>query len=240
MTMLAIKEKLARAKSDYKDALDRLGNVHETYKISGGAYARALERQKTLNAKIAGAETDFDNANQLIKRLLEKNHFVKTEAVKSAMLEKYEAESIKAELQLVLQADEIPTLKLKLDASLDARLYETVFMGAQDAHARLQVFEALASCGPELSRAMALMSHVGAGQAGENVVGDESELRERRVAFVWQALKEMAAARSENFKRPHVIEIGMLEMGPFADRNFIPPIEASRLRKMIEDGKAIE
>lgn len=237
--MTNIQEKLSRAKSDYKDAIASLESVRQTYQVSGGAYSRAMERQKLLTSKIAAAETDLDNSNQLIRRQLEKNHFVKTEAVRAAMLEKAEAESIKAELQSARQAGELPTLKLKIEASRDAQDYKTAYRRAHDAYARVQVYGALASCGPDLSRAIALMSHVETNPAMERLVTEE-QLRELRIEFVWKTLKEMAAECKEAARRPHVVEIGMLEMGPFEDGKFVTPVEAAKLRKDLEEGNAIE
>lgn len=239
MTMVTIKEKLARAKSDYKDAIATLDNVRQTYQASGGAYSRAQERQQMLNSKIAAADTDLDNANQLIRRQLEKNHFVKTEAVRSAMLEKAEAEAIKAELQSARQAGELPTLKLKIEASRDAQDYKTADLRAHDAYARVQVYGVLVSYGPEFSRAMALMSHVEKNPEMERLLTEE-QLRELRIEFVWKELKEMALHCTEADRRPHVVEIGMLEMGPFADGKFVTPLEAAKLRKALEKGQAIE
>lgn len=237
--MTTIQEKLSRAKSDYKDAIATLENLREAYKVSGSAYARACERQAMLSAKMAGADTDLDNANQLIQRHLEKNHFTKTDAVRAAMLEKTEAEAIKAELQRLHIVGELPTLKLKIEASHDAQAYKDAHHLAEDAWSRVQAYTALASCGAELSRAIALMGHVASNKGIENIINDEEELRERRIGFFWKALKEMAAERSEAVQRPHVVEIGMLEMGPFANEKFITPLEAAKLRKDLE-GQTIE
>jgi len=238
-TMTNIQQKLSRAKSDCKDAIATLENLDSTYKVSGSAYTRARDRQAMLSAKIAAADTDFDNANQLIQRHLEKNHFTKTDAVRSAMLEKTEAEAIKAELQRLHKAGELPTLKLKIEASHDAQAYKDAHQLAQDAWGRLQAYTVLVSCGDEMSRAIALMGHVPNNKGIENIINDEEELRERRIGFFWKELKEMAAERSEAVQRPHVVEIGMLEMGPFANEKFITTLEAAKLKKELE-GQTIE
>ena len=239
MNIDAIKDKLARARSDYKDALERLKIVREAQAVTGSAYASALDRQNTLNAKIAAAETDLDNANKLIRSQLEKNHFVKTEAVRSAMNEKAEAEAIKAELLRVLKAGELQTLKRKLAASQDTKELQAVFLSAHDAYARVQIYEALVSHGPALSSAMAQMLHVVSSPI-ENILIDPEQVKESRIAFVWKALKAMADECPESVQRPHVVAIGMLEMGPFSDGNFIAPMEALKLRKLIEEGESID
>ena len=160
MTIATIQTKLARAKSDYKDALATLNQLRDIYKVSGSAYAAAKARQELLESKIANADTDIENANKLIQSQLEKNHFVKTEAVKSALVEKSEAETIKAELQRVHANGELPTQKLRIAASHDGKAVNDAFDRAHEAYARVQIWESLATGGRELDRSMALMSHV--------------------------------------------------------------------------------
>lgn len=236
MTIATIQTKLARAQSDYKDALATLDQFREIYKVSGGAYAAAKARQELLESKIANADTDIENANKLIQSQLEKNHFVKTEAVRSALFEKSEAETIKAELQRVHAEGELPTLKLRITASHDAKAVDDAFNLAHESYARVQSYEALGSdAGRQLSRSMALMSRVADNPGIENLAVDAEELMARRLAFFWKELMEMARECKEFAQRPHIIEIGMLDLGPFSDRKFVTPAEASMLRKAMEN-----
>ena len=50
----------------------------------------------------------------------------------------------------------------------------------------------------------------------------------------------MAEERTEYIQRPHILEIGMLELGPFADGKFVTTMEAIKFRKAMKEGQPIE
>lgn len=236
MTTTTLQEKTARASSDYKDALAALDVARQTFmKGSGNSYARALERQQTIQSKLAGVAEDIRLAHQLFKTTLEKSNFVTTDAVKSALLEKSDAQAIEAELKIALEDTELAMLEHMIPAARDAERYREAYSMAHNAYARLQAYEALQQCSETLGRALALLKHVPSDPAWERLINDETELRERRIGFVWKALKEMAAQRPEAERRPHIPKIGMLELGQFAGLESISPAAALKRRRELAE-----
>lgn len=56
------------------------------------------------------------------------------------------------------------------------------------------------------------------------------------MGFVWAELKALAQDRHEAHRRPAVEELGALDLGPFADRDFVSPAMAAQARKAIGGG----
>lgn len=229
------KEMIERAKSDMKDALAALAAARETYVAgSGKAYAAALSSTAAARLRLEANKEGIKNATQQYQTALAKNNYVVTDAVRNAIFEKNDAEAIGAELDGVVKKLDGAEFEHMARAASDGKAYQVAYNNAHAAYARLKVCEALAGS-EDLYRAMALMGTVPDNSGTERLINDE-ELKEYRIRFIWDWLKNMAAECSEATRRPHVIAIGMLEMGPFADGNFPSPAEVAMKRKKIAEG----
>ncbi|CAN7245333.1 hypothetical protein LJR175_001005 [Variovorax sp. LjRoot175] len=93
----------------------------------------------------------------------------------------------------------------------------------------MQVYQALAECGEAMARAVALAMHVPGEPAVEALAGDPVN---NRSAFVWKELLALAATLPEAQRMPLVAELGALDLGAFADRNFVSLVAASHMRKI--------
>jgi hypothetical protein len=60
--------------------------------------------------------------------------------------------------------------------------------------------------------------------------------RPLHMGFVWAELKALAQDRHEAHRRPAVEELGALDLGPFADRDFVSPVMAAQARKAMRSG----
>jgi hypothetical protein len=76
---------------------------------------------------------------------------------------------------------------------------------------------------------VALAMHVPGEPAVKALAGD---LAKNRTAFVWKELLDLAARLPEAQRMPLVDELGALDLGVFADRNFVCVSAASRMRKI--------
>ncbi len=227
--MSKIQIKLAAAAAAYEEALQALVKVRERYENgTGKAYAEICVREEGLKAKIAQHRESADAAQAKFKRLFADAGHVVTKEVKGALAAKNDALAIIDELNAALQESEHASLEPMLAASSDAQRYQTAHAGAFAAYARLQVYEALAECESTMSRAMALAQRVPLEPATREPLSPN--LPEARMALVWEELKAMVEELPAGTQEMPQ-EVGVLNLGPFADRAFISVAAASQMRK---------
>src|SRR5450830_1089905 len=77
-----------------------------------------------------------------------------------------------------------------------------------------------------LARALALVRHCELPRL--LTITDDPEAR--REAFVWDCIKEMASAHPVADELPAIEALGALELGPFANRQFMSPMEIHQAR----------
>lgn len=228
--MSTIQEKLARATKGYQDALHALAAARREHEDGAGkAYALLFARQADLKAKIAEHEAVAAASEATFKRLFAKANHVVTKEVKTALFGKNDALAIAEELRIALAECEAEAIEPRIAASDAARRYEAAYGQACAASARMLVYQALAECGAAMARAVALAMHVPGEAAVEALTSD---LAKHRTAFVWKELLDLAATLPEARRMPLVDELGVLDLGVFADRNFVSVSAASRMRKI--------
>lgn len=84
-----------------------------------------------------------------------------------------------------------------------------------------------------MGRALALAQHVPLPDGRDRIAVD---IEDARMGFVWAELKALAQDRHEAHRRPAVEELGALDLGPFADRDFVSPATAAQARKAMNSG----
>ena len=232
--MSKIQEKLAHAQVTFNEALIALEEARKVYeKGSGKAYAALLEHQENLRAKITSNEAAAEVATAEFKRLLAIANYEKTKAVKDVLFHGNDALAIAEELRAVLSESQKAALNLKLTASREARTYATVYGYAYTAYARLEIYRVLAECEEPLARAIALVCHVSVAHE-HNLELTRGDLMTHRLDFLCTTLKEMALARPEAAQKPCIPELGTLDLGPFADRKFVSPVDVFKQRHALE------
>jgi len=111
-------------------------------------------------------------------------------------------------------------------ASNDAKSYLIAPRAALEAYTHLQVYQALAEMGEPLARALALVRHCEL----PRLLTITDDPKARREAFVWDCIKAMASAHPVVDEQPAIKALGALELGPFANRKFMSPMEIHKAR----------
>lgn len=228
--MSKIQEKLAQAARACEVALQTLQTAREGYENgSGKAYAALRARQDDLRAKIDQHREAAETAQAKFKRLFGQAEHVVTKEVKNALFLKNDALAIADELATALAESESASFEPMVAASNDARAYDIAYRHAVAAYARREIYRALASCEDSMARAVALARHVPLPEGLENV---SANVEEARMAFVWKELKDMALSRPEAERFPVFEELGPLDLGAFANREFLSVAKVAQLRKL--------
>ncbi len=230
-----IEQQHRQADAAYHLALAALASARQNYLDgSGKTYAGLLDRQTALRDKIAEHTATADQAEATFKHLFAQANYTRTKEVKAALFEKNDALSMADELRTALRQVEAESIEPKHTASRDAQGFLRAYGTAYVAYARREAWRALQEHGPAIAEAMALLSHAPTGDGVDAIAADPSE---RRMGFVWDALKR-AAEQSDAWEvRPQVDALGPLELGPFAGGNFVTPAEAQLARKMAGIGQ---
>lgn len=224
-----IQTELAQAEATYHEALRQLAQACAEFNDGAGkAYAELLERQAALRGKIATHEGAAEAATTEFKRLLAASNYEKTKAVKEALFAKNDALAIAEELREALADSERTALPIQAAASRAAERYANTHDAAYAAYARLEACKALAECEEALTRAMALMVHV-PDPLGIDRRSDDA--RAYRMKFIWQRLSAVALERPEAQQQPEVEALGVLELGAFAGRAYLTPVQALQLQR---------
>ncbi|MDH4418932.1 MAG: hypothetical protein QE485_17110 [Acidovorax sp.] len=224
-----IHDELAQAQAAYDSALEKLLKACAEFNEGAGKeYAELMQRHADLRSKIATHEATAEAATVEFKQLLAAANYEKTKAVKDALFKKNDAVAIAEELREALADSERTALPLRASASRAAQSYANAHDTAYAAYARLEVFKALAASEEGLSRALALLSHVSDAAEVERHVQDT---REHRMKFVWNRLVAVAKQQPEAQEQPEVEALGPLQLGPFAGRAYLTPVQAMRLQR---------
>lgn len=224
-----IQDELAQAQAAYDTALQKLLKACADFNEgSGKQYAELMQRHADLRGKIAAHEAAAETATLEFKQLLAAANFEKTKAVREALFKKNDALAIAEELREALADSERTTLPLRASASRAAQTYANAHDAAYGAYARLEAYKALAQSEDGLSRALALLSHVSDAVEVERHVQDA---REHRMKFVWSRLKAVALQRPEAQEQPEVEALGPLQLGAFAGRAYLTPVQAILLQR---------
>ncbi|MDH4416021.1 MAG: hypothetical protein QE485_02240 [Acidovorax sp.] len=224
-----IHDELAQAQAAYDSALEKLLKACAEFNEGAGKeYAELMQRHADLRSKIATHEATAEAATVEFKQLLAAANYEKTKAVKDALFKKNDAVAIAEELREALADSERTALPLRASASRAAQSYANAHDMAYAAYARLEVFKALAASEEGLSRAMALLAHVSDAVEVERHVQDA---REHRMKFVWNRLVAVAKQLPEAQEQPEVEALGPLQLGPFAGRAYLTPVQAMRLQR---------
>lgn len=230
--MTTIHDKFAKAKEAYKEALIRLAMARQAYEAgSGKAYAELLQRCEELRSKITAHEQAAADSHDLFRRAFAAANYTQTKEVKNALFNKNDAATMAEELRLALAECEANTFEPQVQASNDAKSYLIAHRAAFEAYAHLQVYQALAEMGEPLARALALVRHCE--RPRQLTITDDPEAR--REAFVWACIKEMASAHPVADELPAIEALGALELGPFANRQFMSPMEIHKARNEMQD-----
>lgn len=224
-----IQSELTQAQAAYDTALQQLLKAcAEFNEGSGKAYAELMQRHADLRSKITTHEKAVETATLDFKQLLAAANFEKTKAVKEALFKKNDALAIAEELREALADSERTALPLRASASRAAQTYANAHDTAYAAYARLEAYKALAESEDGLSRAMALMSHVADAKEIERHVED---VQAHRMKFVFNRLKAVAKQRPEAQEQPEIEALGPLQLGPFAGRAYLTPVQAMLLQR---------
>lgn len=224
-----IQDELAQAQAAYDSALATLLKAcAEFNEGSGKQYVELMERHADLRDKIAAHEAAAETATLEFKQLLAAANFEKTKAVKEALFKKNDALAIAEELREALADSERTTLPLRASASRAAQTYANAHDMAYAAYARLEVFKALAESEEGLSRAMALLSHV---RDAIEVERHMDDAQTHRMKFVWNRLVAVAKQQPEAQEQPVVEALGPLQLGPFAGRAYLTPVQVMQLQR---------
>ena len=162
-----------------------------------------------------------------VERLFAQADHVVNKEVKNALFLKNDALAIAEELANALAESESASFEPMVAASKDAQAYDAAYRHAAAAYACREVYRALAACEDTMARAVALARHVPLPETLENVTANVDEAR---MAFVWKELKDMAQSRPEAERFPVVEELGSLDLGAFANRQFLSVAKVAQLR----------
>jgi hypothetical protein len=224
-----IQDELAQAQAAYDSALKTLLKACADFNEgSGKQYAELMQRHADLRGKIAAHEAAAETATLEFKQLLAAANFEKTKAVKEALFKKNDALAIAEELREALADSERTTLPLRASASRAAQHYANAHDAAYGAYARLEAYKALAESEEALTRAMALMTHASEPTGIDRQADDP---RAYRMKFIWQRLSAVAMERPEAQEQPEVEALGPLQLGPFAGRAYLTPVQAILLQR---------
>jgi hypothetical protein len=225
--MNTIQVKLSNAQEAFDAALTKLQQCRQTYEQgSGKVYADLMARQADLRDKIARNEAEAETATAEFKQLLSAAAYEKTKPVKDALNRKNDALSIAEELRTALLDVERATVEPMMTASTDGMAYVYAHDKAYAAYAHLQAYQAIAECADSMARAIALVSHVSDKTGLDQMSGDAPAYR---VRFIWHELQELACGLPESDRRPEVPELGRLNLGMFANRQFLSPVDTFKL-----------
>ena len=228
-TVTPIQDELAQAQAAYDTALQKLMKASAEFNDGAGKqYAELVQRHADLRGKIAAHEATAEAATAEFKRLLAASDYEKTKAVKDALFKKKDALAIAEELREALADSERTALPLQVSASRAAQHYANAHDAAYGAYARLEAYKALAKSEEALTRAMALMTHV---RDAIEVERHMDDVQTHRMKFVWNRLVAVAKQRPEAQARPEVEALGPLQLGPFAGRAYLTPVQAMRLQR---------
>lgn len=224
-----IQDELAQAQAAYDNALEKLLKACAEFNEGPGKeYAELMQRHADLRSKIATHEATAEAATLEFKQLLAAANYEKTKAVKDALFKKNDALAIAEELREALADSERTALPLRASASRAAQTYANAHDMAYAAYARLEVVKALATSEEGLSRAMALLSHV---RDAIEVERHMDDAQTHRMKFVWNRLVAVAKQQPEAKEQPEVEALGPLQLGPFAGRAYLTPVQAMRLQR---------
>ena len=226
--MSKIQDKLAQVTQACDAALQALQTAREGYENgSGKAYAALRARQDDLRTKIAQHQEAAEAAQAKFKRLFAQADHVVNKEVKNALFLKNDALAIAEELANALAESESASFEPMVAASKDAQTYDAAYRHAAAAFTRREVYRALPACENAMARAVALARHVPLPETLENITANVDEAR---MAFVWKELKDMALTRPEAERFPMVEELGSLDLGAFASRQFLSVAKVTQLR----------
>ncbi len=232
--MSKMQDKLASATQAFTEALQVLATARDTYEGgTGKTYAALRAQQDDLRAKITQHRATAEAAQSTFKRLFADAGHVVTKEVQKALFAKNDALSIAEELSIALKESEATSFDAKVAASRDAQRYDAAYGRAFEAYARQQIYQALVDCEQSMGRALALAQHVPLPDGRDRIAVD---IEDARMGFVWAELKALAQDRHEAHRRPAVEELGALDLGPFADRDFVSPAMAAQARKAMNSG----
>lgn len=224
-----IHDELAQAQAAYDSALEKLLKACAEFNEGAGKeYAELMQRHADLRSKITTHEATAEAATVEFKQLLAAANYEKTKAVKDALFKKNDAVAIAEELREALADSERTALPLRASASRAAQSYANAHDIAYAAYARLEVVKALAASEEGLSRAMALLSHV---RDAIEVERHMDDAQTHRMKFVWNRLVAVAKQQPEAQEQPVVEALGPLQLGPFAGRAYLTPVQAMRLQR---------
>ena len=223
-----IQDELAQAQAAYDSALEKLLKACAEFNEGAGKeYAELMQRHADLRSKIATHEATAEAATLEFKQLLAAAN-EKTKAVKDALFKKNDAVAIAEELREALADSERAAPPLRASASRAAQSYANAHDIAYASYARLEVVKALAASEEGLSRAMALLSHV---RDAIEVERHMDDAQTHRMKFVWNRLVAVAKQQPEAQEQPVVEALGPLQLGPFAGRAYLTPVQAMRLQR---------
>lgn len=132
-----------------------------------------------------------------------------------------------------------------IEASRLARAYIEAHQDAYAAYAQAQAHEAIAQAGDQIALAMALMAHVPSSNRlhdefyGRDFKGlpspynDAGQLAASRAAVVLDEVAELAKARPEYARRPHVEMIGVCDLGALSARDLLTPAKVHLIRQRL-------
>lgn len=228
-TITTIQSELTQAEASYSTALRELVQASTTFNEGPGkAYAELVQRHAELRSKIATYEAAAEAATQEFKALLAASGYEKTKPVKEALFKKNDALAIAEELREALADSERTALPIRAAASRAAQAFAGAHDKAYAAYAQLEMFKALAASEDGISRAMALLSHVPGDIEVERHVQD---VKAHRMRFVLSRLVDAAKQQPEAQTQPEVEELGPLQLGPFAGRAYLTPVQALQLQR---------
>jgi hypothetical protein len=241
-----IQAQAKNAQEELQQAVAKLDAARAAYQDGPGArYAQALARQADLQRKSAAADAEVAAADAAFREAFEAAGYERTEAVRTAQRRKAEALELADATRAALERCAPDQQHQLIEASRLARQYIGAHQDAYAAYAQAQAREAIAQAGEQIARAMALMAHVpSSNRIREEFYGrdhkglpsphnDAGQLATSRAAVILDELAELAKARPEYARRPHVEMIGVCDLGALSARDLLTPAKVHMIRQRL-------
>jgi hypothetical protein len=204
-----------------------------------------LRQHQTPSHALAAADAETAAADAAFREDFEAAGYERTEDVRMAQRRKADAQELADATRTALGRCGPDQQQQLIEASRLAREYIGAHQDAYAAYAQAQAREAIAQAGEQIARAMASMAHVPSSKRlheefyGRDVRGlpsphnDAGQLAASRAAVILDELAELAKARPEYARRPHVEMLGVCDLGALSAHDLLTPAQVHVIRQRL-------
>ncbi|SEP48099.1 hypothetical protein [Pseudomonas sp. Snoq117.2] len=214
-----LQQKHEQAKSTYAAALANLELARHTYDNGAGkAFAEAKKHRESLATQLDGEKQASERAKATLAEAVCQSNGARTADVTQALSDRRNADDMVDQLSALLSEADRLVESAHAEASTAGRTYMAAYEAAAQRWAEMNVLAALAQCGEQIARAMAVKAPNGLPYPIRYERGEAGNLDASSEQLV---IKELRALAEQCDTRPYVQEIGTVDLGAMEQQDVL-------------------